>query len=388
MKIVMFENKIMLYDLKLNKQCLKTVYFVEPKTYQIMKFTRPFIVPAFAILVLISFSCGRSGENDTKLTGTHHYRGLLFSETPWDLERGTREISAEQAEDINNYRFTYDDEGRLMSVEYVRGDELLTYGSLGGAAKITYEYTDNKQIKRWFSKEGGQIEWSGVYTAEYTLGENGVRTGLKFFGKEGQPVENRNRIHSWVWEVLPDGMVRELRYNLAGEETVMNDNCPFYELRFTYDENGYVTRMANYMGDTLYNCTAENCGDIGVSYFLFVPGEHGELLSFSVFNVFGQMSNLYSGWSRRESKYDDNGYVLETAVFDQDNEYVGGRSVPVTQNSYDSHGALTETKNMDKDRNVINHPVSGVAVTQYKYDEKGNRSEIIRLDKDGNTVTM
>jgi len=357
------------------------------KKYQIMKFTRSFIIPAFAILALVSFSCGRTGENDKKLTGTHHYRSLLFSETPWDLERGTREISSAQAEDINNYRFTYNDEGRLMSVEYVRGDELLTYGSLGGAAKITYEYVDNKQIKRWYNKEGEQIEWSGVFTAEYTLDENGVRNGLKFYGREGQPVENRNKIHSWVWEVLPDGMVRELRYNLAGEETVMNANCPFYELRFTYDEKGYVTRMANYMGDTLYNCTAENCGDIGVSYFVFVPGEHGELLNFSVFNVFGQMSNLYSGWSRRESKYDENGYVLETAVFDQDNEYVGGRSVPVTQNSYDSHGAVVETKNMDKDRNVINHPVSGVAIMQYKYDEKGNRIETLRFDKDMKPVS-
>ena len=53
--------------------------------------------------------------------------------------------------------------------------------------------------------------------------------------------------------------------------------------------------MANYMGDTLYNCTAENCGDIGVSYFTFVPNENGDLESFSVFNVFGQMSNLYCG---------------------------------------------------------------------------------------------
>ncbi len=341
-----------------------------------------------AVLPVFIFSCAGPDSAGKKLTGTHHYRSLLFSETPWDLERGGREISAQQANEINNYRLTYDDNGRLLSVEFVRGEEPLTYGSLGGATKITYEYTGNKQIKRWFNKEGEQIESSGVFTAEYTLDENGVRNGLKFFGKDGQPVENRNQIHSWVWEVLPDGMVRELRYNLAGEETVMNANCPFYELRFTYNDKGFVTRMANYMGDTLYNCTAENCGDIGVSYFLFEPNEQGDVLKFSVFNVFGQMSNLYSGWSRRESKYDENGYVTEVAVFDQDNEYVGGRSVPVTQNSYDSHGAVIESRNLDKDRNLINHPVSGVAITQYKYDEKGNRTETVRLDKDRNPVTL
>jgi hypothetical protein len=94
------------------------------------------------------------------------------------------------------------------------------------------------------------------------------------------------------------------------------------------------------------------------------------------------MSNLYSGWSKRLNKVDENGYVTETAVFDQDNEYVGGKSIPVIQNVYDTHGALVEVRNMDKDRNVINHPETGVAVIVHKYDELGNRTETLRYDKD------
>jgi YD repeat-containing protein len=140
--------------------------------------------------------------------------------------------------------------------------------------------------------------------------------------------------------------------------------------------------MANYMGDTLYNCTAENCGDIGVSYFTFEPNEHGDVERFSVYNVTGQMSNLYWGWSKRISKFDENGYAIESALFDQDNELVGGKMVPVTQSTYDEHGALIETRNLDKDRNIINNPDNGVAITEYKYDEKGNRIETLRFDKD------
>jgi YD repeat-containing protein len=203
-----------------------------------------------------------------------------------------------------------------------------------------------------------------------------------FLAKDGSMVENRNKIHSYVWNILPNGMVRELRYNLKGEETVMNPFCPFYELRFTYNEKGYTTRMANFKADTLYNCTAENCGDIGVSYFTFTPNAYGDLENFAVFNVTGQMSNLYWGWSKRVSKYDENGYVLETKLFDQDNEFVKGKLVPVTQSTYDSHGSLIEVKNMDKDGNLINSPDNGVAITQYKYDETGNRTETITLDKD------
>jgi hypothetical protein len=348
-----------------------------------MKLNRIAIPVILALIVgIVVISCTGKTTQKNKHAGIEYYRGIQFSETPYDVETGVHQLTADEAKTINNYKFTYDNTGRLLSVEFVRNDVLLGYSSMSGAAKVTYDYIDNKQIKHYFNKDNEPIESSGVFTSEYTLNEEGIRTGLKYYGKDGSPVENRNKIHSWTWSILPDGMVRELRYNLAGVETVMNTNCPFYELRFTYNEKGYVTRMANYMGDTLYNCTAENCGDIGVSYFTFVPDEDGDLLSFSVFNVFGQMSNLYAGWSKRINKVDENGYVLETAVYDQDDEYVGGKSVPVTQSVYDSHGALIESKNMDKNRVLINHPVSGVAITEYKYDELGNRTETVMYDKD------
>ena len=339
------------------------------------------------IIGIIIISCTGNSVRKNQHSGIEYYRNLQFSETPYDTEKGIHPISAGDAKTINAYKFTYDDSGRLLSVEFVRNNVLLGYSSMG-AAKITYEYKDDKQIKHYFDKDNQPVEPSGVYTAEYTLDQNGNRIGLKFYDKNGTPIENRNNIHSWKWSILPDGMVRELRYNLANEETIMNPFCPFYELRFSYNDKGYVTRMANYMGDTLYNCTAENCGDIGVSYFTFVPNENGDLESFSVFNVFGQMSNLYAGWSKRVSKFDENGYVLETAVYDQDDEYVSGNSVPVTQNIYDEHGALIEVRNMDKDRNIINNPENGVAIIEHKYDDLGNRTETFRYNKDRVAVNI
>jgi YD repeat-containing protein len=94
------------------------------------------------------------------------------------------------------------------------------------------------------------------------------------------------------------------------------------------------------------------------------------------------MSNLYWGWSKRVTKYDANGYEIETVVFDQDNEYVSGKLVPMTRSTWDEHGAQIAEQNMDKDGNLINHPESGVAITEYKYDEAGNRIETLTFDKD------
>jgi YD repeat-containing protein len=342
------------------------------------------IIPVILTLVLgiVIISCTGKTTQKNVHSGVEYYRHLQFSETPYDIEKGTYPLTADEAKTLNSYKFTYDNSGRLLSVEFARNNLPLDYSSMGGAAKIVYDYINNKQIKHFFNKNNEPIESAGVFTAEYTLDAKGNRASLIVLGKDGAMIENRNKIHSWTWSILPDGMVRELRYNLAGEEVVMNPFCPFYELRFTYNDKGFTTRMANYKADTLYNCTAENCGDIGVSYFTFAPNEKGDVENFSVFNVYGQMSNLYWGWSKRISKYDENGNQLEEVYYDQDNEYVGGKLVPVTQNVYDSHGALIEEKSMDKDRNVINSPENGVAITEYKYDDLGNRTETLRFDKD------
>lgn len=338
-----------------------------------------------AALVVALYSCSPKPAQPEVKNNVKYYRGLLFSETSFDLERGSHEITAEQAKTINNFKFTWNDKNQLVSVEYNRNDSLLEYSPMG-AARVTYSYEGDLQIKKFFDSKGVAKDDDGAEIFEYKLDNAGLRVAMRFLDEAGQPVENRNNIHNYVWTKMPDGLIRELRYNLAGDSVIMNPFCPFYELRFTYDANGYVTRMANFDHDTLYNCTAENCGDIGVSYFLFQNNDKGDLVQFSVHNTTGRSSNLYWGWAKRVNTVDENGYVTETAVFDQDGEYVGGKAVPVTQTLYDEHGAPIKRISKDKDRNVINDPNSGVAVTEFKYDLVGNRTETLRFDKDGKPV--
>ena len=338
-----------------------------------------------AVVVFGLSSCGPKSAKNEIQDNVKYYRSLLFSETAWDLERGAHPLTADEAKAINNYKFTYNENGQIASVEYNRNGVLLDYSSMG-AAKITYTYEGNLQVKRFFNEKGEPTKNGGVSVFEYTLDENGMRIAMRFLDETGAPIENRNKIHNYVWTKLPDGMIKEVRYNLAEESVIMNPFCPFYELRFSYDANGYVTRMANYDNDTLYNCTAENCGDIGVSYFLFGNNENGDLLSFSVHNTVGQLSNLYWGWAKRINVVDANGYVTETSMFDMDDEFLGGKGIPVTQSEYDEHGAVIKRISMDKDKNVINDPNNGVAITEYKYDEAGRRIETLRYDKDGKVV--
>jgi hypothetical protein len=333
------------------------------------------------MLIALGFSaCNQKPAKTAADSNVKYYRGVQFSETPWDTEKGSRELTAEEAKTINNYKFTYNESKQLVSIEYNRNNVLLDYSSIG-AAKVTYTYEGDKQIKRFFNEKNESVKNGGASVFEYTVNESGIRVGLRFLDENNAPIENRNKVHNFKWNKLPDGMIQEVRFNLAGESTVMNEFCPFYELRFTYDENGYVTRMANYQADTLYNCTAENCGDIGVSYFLFENNKDGDLLNFSVHNTAGQLSNLYWGWAKRANVVDANGYVLETTQFDQDNEFLGGKNLPISKSEYDEHGALVKRISMDKDKNIANNPADGVAITKYVYDEQGRRTETLKYDK-------
>jgi hypothetical protein len=331
------------------------------------------------VLVIGMISC-QSGEKFTD-SGIAYYRQLKFSETPFDLIAGNHEITADEAKKVNHYKFTYDDESRLISVEYMWGDELLR-GSSTGASRIKISYDGNKETHHFFDHNGEPSKWGGVSTAVYELDENGNRKGLRFFDKEGNPTENRNGIAWFEWHILPTEQVRENRYNLNGEETVLNEFCPFYELRFTYDDKGWVTNMANYQGDTMYNCTVENCGDIGVSYFSFDYNDAGDLKAFAVRSLTGQLSNLYWGWARFENKYDEHGNNIENVMYDQDDEPLAGMSVPVTQMVYNEQGSVVERKNMDINRNLINNPQSGISVVRYVYDESGHPSDTLRFNSE------
>lgn len=330
-----------------------------------MKIRIVYLLIAFAALIV---SCAPKKQDDAP--DVKYYRHLQFTETPYDRLQGIYPLTSDEAGDINHYRFDYNEKGQLVEVSYRRGNELLSYSSMG-AAKIQIEYSPGKEIYTYYDKNENPKKNGGAWKAVYSTDENGVRTGLSYEDSTGAKIENRNNIAYYTWIVLPDGMVQEKRYNKEDVETVMNPFCPFYELRFSYDDNGYPTRMANYMGDTLYDCTEENCGDIGVSYFLFENNDKGGLTNFSVHNTAGQLSNLYSGWAKFENKLDDNGYVLERISYDQDDELLRGKAVPVNAYVYDDHGAVIERKFLDGNRNPVENG-QGTAVIRYSYDEVGN----------------
>ncbi|MBK5247678.1 MAG: hypothetical protein JJE49_10480, partial [Peptostreptococcaceae bacterium] len=78
----------------------------------------------FAVIALGFNSCSEKPKQDD---GIKYYRQIQFSETPFDIEKGTHPLTAEEAKTINNYKFTTNENKQLVSVEYNRNDTLLGY---------------------------------------------------------------------------------------------------------------------------------------------------------------------------------------------------------------------------------------------------------------------
>ena len=106
------------------------------------------------LIAVLAFGCKSKPPKPPKSkSGVEYYRNLQFSESPYDIEKGTHKLTPEEAKNINSYKFTYDESGRLVSVEYVRGDVLLGYSDMGNASKVTYTYTDGMQTEAFLRQQ-------------------------------------------------------------------------------------------------------------------------------------------------------------------------------------------------------------------------------------------
>jgi YD repeat-containing protein len=350
----------------------------------IIVLTRFFIA---LILVTGSFSCRQKETRARSHQGVEYFRHLKFSESPYDIETGTYPISPDEAANTNSYKFTYDDNGRLISVEYGRGGQLFDYSSMNGVAKVVYEYNGNMQTKFFYNSNSEPVELGGIFAWEYALDYDGNRVQMMFLGRDGSMIEDNNGIHFWNWTRLPDGKVKENRGNLKDEEVALSSLYPFYELRFTYDSKGYVTKMENYKNDSLYNCTGESCGERGVSYFTFTPDESGDVKQIEIFNNEGKRST-HLGWSKCVLNYDESGNVIQRSFYGVNDEPVTGDQMPVIMYDYDEHGALTEVRSYDSENNLKNNPLSGAAIIRYTYDDTGRLKGTHFLDSETKEIQL
>ena len=315
---------------------------------------------------------------------TEYFRHLVFRESPVSDMRGIYPLTKEKAQNETHYRFVYDEEERLVEVSHRIGDFIINYNDnwdsfIWFSPKVTIEYAANKETRYYFNRLDEQIEAHGkMYKAEYELDDDGKRTSVNFFDKDGQPSENAWGIHRYQWTYEGNGNVLEERFNLTGEPKTIRPDFTFYKVRLEFGDDDLLDFIYHLDEDgNLVNNSMKAAMD------RIVYDNEGNFSRWMVFDkdkkpVEGNAPEFAIG----EHLYDARGNEVEMRGFD-----VVGRNkampngVARVLNSYDKYNNQVEVKVLDIEDNLLQH-------VKRAYSEDGRRIEWMRFyDSDGN-LTM
>lgn len=261
-----------------------------------------------------------------------------------------------KSDNIAAMRLKYDDEGRLISIQYLSLLKKATPNAEGSYGE-KYKYDDAGRIVEVTSvdMEGNPVSNSnGMATIRYKYDENGNRTSVAFFDAEGNPAQDGNNIYSARLEYSPEGnLIKETYYN-ADDDPVASTKSNVFGYKHTFDENGFRTSTTAIDGD-------------------------------------GQPTYTVNGYVTEQYTDDGNGFRAKVVLLDLDgdrvigkyeNNFVGGHVV-----EYNEYGQPLKVKLIGTDDEVIELP-SGIATVTYTYSDSGDLLSMQAADAEGGTAAL
>lgn len=319
-------------------------------------------------LLLLSF-CYTNGQNETHV----YFKHLVFRETPYAPTKGRIAITKEKATKENHYRLTYDNLNRLIKVAYRYSDKLIQirrFGMLDGnrnlMPKTLIKYEDGKEIRIFFDENGIQRNnFMGLYKEVYTFDLNNKRTGLKFYDKENNPVNNSWKIFEYLWSHPNTTDVLEKRKNTKGEYAFMRSYYKFMTTLYKYTENGILISMNNVDEN---NKLIEE--ETGVAVDVPKYDENLNMISYRFYNAKKEpVVGTFIGAAGGEVTYDDNGNVLEYRTVGLNGKpMIGKRPYVFRRFVFDTYGNFIKRAFYGINNELI--PVNNITVIAYKYSDK------------------
>lgn len=314
---------------------------------------------------------------------TEYYRHLIFRESPYSNIRGIHQIDKATSDNETHYRFVYDDQNRLVEVSHRLGDFIINDNYnwdsfLWFSSKMTIEYTTNQEIRYYYNRLDEKVEAHGkMYKSVFDINENGERTELKFYDKDGNPSENAWNIHKYQWTIEGDGNVLEKRFNLQNEAQPFRPDFTFYTVRLEFGDDD-VLDFVHHLDEN--GKRINNSMKAGMDRIVYDQEEN-----FSRWMVFDKDLKPVEGnapeFALGEHLYDARGNKVELRGFD-----VVGRNkampngVARVLNTYDRYNNQIEVKALDLQGNLMQH-------VKREYSKDGRRIEWLKFyDAEGNLV--
>jgi hypothetical protein len=312
---------------------------------------------------------------------------------------GMGELSEEEAQAANCYRFNYNADGKIDQIEFLRAGKGAA-DPLFNVAQITFEYAPGIE-RRWFRNHRGELKKnsSGVYGEELTLDSHGYVISVTNLDENGGHIRDDDGVVQYVRTLDPTGkVVSSRRIGLFG--TQITDNNGFYERRWTYDATGHAIEIDNYDdngqllndGDgvaidrktyTFYQDSADDALEVIESYF-----DASSLATAEKSTGVHQVQRVYDkrGFLVDESFYDSTGAptsYLGVVGARNGTDEMGDTRVHERKLTIDDRGNLVEEQYFDVNGRPVDKRGPEYARIDYKYNAENRIAEEIFYGDDG-----
>jgi hypothetical protein len=331
---------------------------------------------------------------------------------------GTGELTEEQAAKANCYRFTYETNGKLKEVDYLRAG-LPMPDPLFGVASIVIEHSAGVE-RRWYHDAEGQAtkDIDGIAGEELSLNAAGYPTDVTNLDESGGRDRDSSGVIHYV-RTLDDHnrLVRGRRIGSFG--TAVTDDNGFFETRTVYDDQSRPIERGNYdaSGNLLNNNdgvalvrttytiypdaiqTVESYFDSselpveekssGVHELERVVDKHGLLRSESYYDTTGAPSvDLMGGIHERRYEYDSRGNEISEQFFDTDDKPIDQKSSGFARvlYKYDDKNRVIEKDYYGDDGSPQILLNLGAAIVRQEYDDNGSMVRRQFFDGEGHPI--
>jgi hypothetical protein len=338
---------------------------------------------------------------------------------PWYHFTGTGELTEEQAQRANCYRFSYNPDGTVAQIEYLRAGK----GAADPAfdvAQIAFEYQPGLE-RRWFRNHRGEPkkDSEGAYGEELALDHAGNVISITNLDDSGAKMRDDNGVVQYVRTLDSAGrVISSRRVGLFG--TNITDDSGFFERRWKYDETGHVIELGNYndAGDLLNDndgvalirkttasdpdqtlvtesyydasglAAAEHSSGVHMRQLIY--DKRGFLTDVTYFDSTGAPTTLMdrgvdTGVHERKLIFDDMGNVITEEFFDMNGRPVDERGPEIARidYKYNPENRVSEELFYGDDGKPQINPEVGAAMVRQEYDAEGHIVHQMFLDGQG-----
>jgi len=322
-------------------------------------------------LSVVDFTMGDKHDTAMTLSGRIAYTNAFFSGT------GT-----EQKSDIARYLLEYDDQGRIIQVQFMRDNRntpvkdadgifgwQIKRDELGREKQIIY--TD-AQGKVWPTREG--IMGKRLY-----YNETGNFIRFEYFDKEYKTAYNNEL--GWAigeYEYDPNGnIINSIVMDTAGKPCIRKDGIS--SVKAKYNANGFVESQTYYGIDGKVGYNSDGIAGLAVSY-----DQYGYPVKETFLNAHAAPCKSKNGYATKKLQYDERGNILVEQFFDTEEQPCSNdEGYAEVRCNYDNKGNLISVQYFDTDGKPCIEKTEGIAGYRNDYDDQGRLIRQADLGVDG-----